>query len=221
MSKRVAGFLTCFMLVILAGCKAELIETKIKTSDIKRAISKGITTVPFETKITIMGETEDTRQQIKSFGEIIEQYVELDDVEIEKSMMGMDLVIEGNIPLVYGKKLPRNRTDPWALFIKKNNVKGLSESYPYSITLLPTRNFGSFKNKFSELNILLTPSASQPVSFKMRNNDKSQFNVFSGGAMVNGEAHAIFTANVKRKLSLTMKDGVYDTAYPVVFFRLD
>ena len=221
MSKRVAGFLTCFMLVILAGCKAELIETKIKTSDIKRAISKGITTVPFETKITIMGETEDTRQQIKSFGEIIEQYVELDDVEIEKSMMGMDLVIEGNIPLVHGKKLPRNRTDPWALFIKKNNVKGLSESYPYSITLLPTRNFGSFKNKFSELNILLTPSASQPVSFKMRNNDKSQFNVFSGGAMVNGEAHAIFTANVKRKLSLTMKDGVYDTAYPVVFFRLD
>ena len=221
MSKRVAGFLTCFILVILAGCKAELIETKIKTSDIKRAISKGITTVPFETKITIMGETEDTRQQIKSFGEIIEQYVELDDVEIEKSMMGMDLVIEGNIPLVHGKKLPRNRTDPWALFIKKNKVKGLSESYPYSITLLPTRNFGSFKNKFSELNILLTPSASQPVSFKMRNNDKSQFNVFSGGAMVNGEAHAIFTANVKRKLSLTMKDGVYDTAYPVVFFRLD
>ena len=221
MSKRLAGFLTCFILVILAGCKAELIETKIKTSDIKLAISKGITTVPFETKITIMGETEDTRQQIKSFGEIIEQYVELDDVEIEKSMMGMDLVIEGNIPLVHGKKLPRNRTDPWALFIKKNKVKGLSESYPYSITLLPTRNFGSFKNKFSELNILLTPSASQPVSFKMRNNDKSQFNVFSGGAMVNGEAHAIFTANVKRKLSLTMKDGVYDTAYPVVFFRLD
>ena len=221
MFKRVVVSLTCFILVILAGCKAELIETKIKTSDIKRAISKGITTVPFETKITIMGETEDTRQQIKSFGEIIEQYVELDDVEIEKSMMGMDLVIEGNIPLVHGKKLPRNRTDPWALFIKKNKVKGLSESYPYSITLLPTRNFGSFKNKFSELNILLTPSASQPVSFKMRNNDKSQFNVFSGGAMVNGEAHAIFTANVKRKLSLTMKDGVYDTAYPVVFFRLD
>ena len=221
MFKRVAGFLTCCIFVILTGCKAELIETKIKTSDIKRAISKGITTVPFETKITIMGETEDTRQQIKSFGEIIEQYVELDDVEIEKSMMGMDLMIEGNIPLVHGKKLPRNRTDPWALFIKKNNVKGLSESYPYSITLLPTRNFGSFKNKFSELNILLTPSASQPVSFKMRNNDKSQFNVFSGGAMVNGEAHAIFTANVKRKLSLTMKDGVYDTAYPVVFFRLD
>ncbi|MCH2631493.1 MAG: hypothetical protein MKZ89_13670 [Nisaea sp.] len=221
MFKRVAGFLTCCIFVILTGCKAELIETKIKTSDIKRAISKGITTVPFETKITIMGETEDTRQQIKSFGEIIEQYVELDDVEIEKSMMGMDLMIEGNIPLVHGKKLPRNRTDPWALFIKKNKVKGLSESYPYSITLLPTRNFGSFKNKFSELNILLTPSASQPVSFKMRNNDKSQFNVFSGGAMVNGEAHAIFTANVKRKLSLTMKDGVYDTAYPVVFFRLD
>ena len=126
-----------------------------------------------------------------------------------------------NIPLAHGEELPRNRTDPWALFIKKNNVKALSKYYPYSLTLLPTRNFGSFKNKFSELNILLTPSASQPVSFKMRNNDKSVVNVFSGGVMVNGEAHAIYTANVTRKLSLTMKDGVYDTAYPVIFFRLD
>ena len=221
MSKRVVSFLSCFILILLGGCKAELIETKIKTSDIKRAISQGMTTVPFETKITIMGDSKDTRQQIKSFEEIIEQYVELDDVEIEKSMMGMDLLIEGNIPLVYGKTLPKNRTDPWGLFIEKNNVKGLSGSYPYTLTLLPTRNFGGFKNKFSELNILLTPSASQPVSFKMRNNDKSEFNVFSGGEMVNGEAHAIYTANVKRKLSLTMKGGVYDTAYPVIFFRLD
>ncbi len=221
MFKRVVSFLSCFILILLGGCKAELIETKIKTRDIKRAISQGMTTVPFETKITIMGDSKDTRQQIKSFEEIIEEYVELDDVEIEKSMMGMDLQIEGNIPLVYGKKLPKNRTDPWALFIKKNNVKGLSRLYPYTLTLLPTRNFSGFKNKFSELNILLTPSASQPVSFKMRNNDRSEFNVFSGGAMVNGEAHAIYTANVKRKLSITMKDGVYDTAYPVIFFQLD
>ena len=221
MSKRVVSFLSCFILILLAGCKAELIETKIKTSDIKRAISQGMTTVPFETKITIMGDSKDTQQKIKSFEKIIEQYVELDDIEIEKSMMGMDLLIEGNIPLVYRKKIPKNRTDPWALFMKKNNVKGLSGSYPYTLTLLPTRNFGGFKNKFSELNILLTPSASQPVSFKMRNNDKSEFNVFSGGAMVNGEAHAIYTANVKRKLSLTMKGGVYDTAYPAIFFRLD
>ena len=55
MSKRVVSFLSCFILILLGGCKAELIETKIKTSDIKRAISQGMTTVPFETKITIMG----------------------------------------------------------------------------------------------------------------------------------------------------------------------
>ena len=221
MPKRVVSYLTCFILIILGGCKAELIETKIKTSDIKRAISQGITTVPFETKITIMGDSQDTRQQIKSFEEIIEQYVELDDVEIEKSMIGMDLVIEGNIPLVYGKKLPRNRNDPWALFIQPNKIDALSDGYPNIISLLPTRNFGSFKNQFSELNILLTPSATQPVSFKMRNNDKSQFEIFSGGAIVDGEAHAVFTANVRKKVSLTMKGGVYDTAYPIIFFRLD
>ena len=82
MSRRVVSILACLILILLGGCKAELIETKIKTSDIKRAISQGMTTVPFETKITIMGDSKDTRQQIKSFEEIIEQYVELDDVEI-------------------------------------------------------------------------------------------------------------------------------------------
>ena len=87
MSKFVVSFLSCFILILLGGCKAELIETKIKTSDIKRAISQGMTSVPFETKITIMGDSKDTPQQIKSFEEIIEQYVELDDVEIEKSMI--------------------------------------------------------------------------------------------------------------------------------------
>ena len=125
MSKRIVSFLSCFILIILGGCKAELIETKIKTSDIKRAISQGMTTVPFETKITIMGDSKDTRQQIKSFEEIIEQYVELDDVEIEKSMMGMDLLIEGNIQLVYGKTLPKNRSDQWALYLNLTNVNGL------------------------------------------------------------------------------------------------
>ena len=91
-----------------------------------------------------MGDSKDTRQQIKSFEEIIEQYVELDDVEIEKSMIGMDLLIEGNIPLVYGKTLPKNRSDPWALFLKKNNVKGLL-GLILSLTLLPTRNLGVLK----------------------------------------------------------------------------
>ena len=133
MSKRVVSFLSCFILILLGGCKAELIETKIKTSDIKRAISKGMTTVPFETKITIMGDSKDTRQQIKSFEEIIEQYVELDDVEIEKSMMGMDLLIEGNIPLVYGKTLPKNRTDPWALFLKKNKYSFCNKAIPLAL----------------------------------------------------------------------------------------
>jgi len=93
MYKGGVSFLTCFILIFLTGCKAKLIETKIKTSDMKRAIPQGIKTVPFATKITIVGDSQDTRQQIKSFEEIIEQYVEIDDVEIEKSMMGMDLLI--------------------------------------------------------------------------------------------------------------------------------
>ena len=36
MPKRVVSFLSCFILILLGGCKAELIETNIKTSDIRK-----------------------------------------------------------------------------------------------------------------------------------------------------------------------------------------
>ena len=36
MPKRVVSLLSCFILILLGGCKAELIETKIKTSDIRK-----------------------------------------------------------------------------------------------------------------------------------------------------------------------------------------
>ena len=220
MIKFLARFVLFFACVWLIGCKAELIETKIKTTDLKKAISKGFKVVPFETKITVMGDSKDTRQQIEDFQKIIEQYIEIDDIEVTKSMMGMDLVIEGFIPLVFGENLPAGRKDPWGLFIVATSRKGLWEHYPYQLALAPTQHFGGFKNRFSELNILLTPDRYQPLSFKFRNNDKSKLRIFSGGAEVGGEHFAIFEGSVGKKVSLTMKGGVYDHVNPILFFDL-
>ena len=52
------------------GCKAEIIETKIKTEKLKIAISQKFTTIPFKAKITLMGDEKDTRQQMETFQNI-------------------------------------------------------------------------------------------------------------------------------------------------------
>ncbi|MBH67744.1 MAG: hypothetical protein CMM58_05265 [Rhodospirillaceae bacterium] len=213
-------FILVFLCLSFVGCKAELIETKIKTTALKKAMSEGVADVPFKTKITIMGDEKDTRQQIEAFQQIIENYLDIEDIEISKSMMGMDLIIEGSIPLVAGNKLPEKRQDPWGLFIRKNQRKVLANTYPFELALRPTQHFGGFKNQFSEVNILLAPDPYQPILFKFRNNDGSKFRIFSGGVEVAGRHFAIFEGSAKKRLSLKMEGGVYDHTNPVIFFNL-
>ena len=45
----------CFLFMLM-GCKAEIIETKIKTEKLKIAISQKFTTIALKAKITIMGD---------------------------------------------------------------------------------------------------------------------------------------------------------------------
>ena len=213
-------FFYCF-LAMLMGCKAEIIETKIKTEKLKIAISQKFTTIPFKAEISLMGDEKDTRQQVETFQNIIEKYIEIEDLEISKSMMGMDLVIEGSIPLVFGDKLPKGRQDPWALFIQKNEIKVLATQFPFVLSLRPTGSFGGFKNEFSEKNILLVPDPYQPIVFKLRNNDGSTLKIFSGGVEIAGKHYAIFEASVEKRLSIRMKGGVYDHVNPLLFFRLE
>ena len=221
MNNLLKGLIFYCFLFMLMGCKAEIIETKIKTEKLKIAISQKFTTIPFKAKITLMGDEKDTRQQMETFQNILEKYIEVEDLEISKSMMGMDLVIEGNIPLVFGDKLPKGRQDPWALFVKKNERKVLATQFPFVLTLRPTRSFGGFKNEFSEKNILLVPDPYQPIVFKFRNNDGSILKIFSGGVEVAGKHFAVFEGSADKRLSIRLKGGVYDHVNPLLFFRLE
>ena len=84
-------FFYCF-LSMLMGCKAEIIETKIKTEKLKIAISKKITTIPFKAKITLMGDEKDTRQQMETFQNILEG-----EINPTSAFMGGSLKVEGSM----------------------------------------------------------------------------------------------------------------------------
>ena len=84
-------FICVGFLFALVGCKAEIVETKVKTSVLKKSISGKLVTVPFSAVLSVLGDDAEVRTQVKSYEGIIEKYVDVEDFEISKSMMGMKI----------------------------------------------------------------------------------------------------------------------------------
>ena len=169
----------------------------------------------------VLGGDADTRAQVERYEGIIEKYVDVEDFEISKSMMGMQIKVTGNIPLISGDKIGLDGKDPWAIHIKRTANRTLKRRYPYQMSLTTTDHFASFKNEFSKLNIMLSPDPHQPLLMKIRNKDKSKLRVFTGSVEIQRKHHSIYEGEVARRISLKMKGGVYDHTDPVVFFNIE
>ena len=214
-------FIYLAFLFALVGCKAEIVETKVKISDLKKSISGEMITVPFSAVLSVLGDDANVRAQVTSYETIIEKYVDVEDFEISKSMIGMQIKVTGKLPLVSGSKATLAGKDPWVLRIKKTSNRTLKTSYPYRMTFETTDQFASFKSEFTKLNMLLSPDPHQPLLIKFRNRDKSNFRVFTGSVEIQGKHHSIYEGKVAKKTSLKMKGGVYDHTDPALLFNIE
>ncbi|MEE2997218.1 MAG: hypothetical protein VX700_08735 [Pseudomonadota bacterium] len=184
-------------------------------------MSGKIVAVPFSATIQVLGDDESTRGEIKKYEQIIQNYIDVEDFEISKSIMGMQIKIEGNVPLIFGSKARLAGKHPWAIYIKKTDNLTLKKRYPYRLSLETTDHFPSFKNEFTRLNIMLSPDPHQPLLMKIRNSDQSALRVFTGSVEIQGEHHALYEGGVRKRISMQMKGGVYDHAAPVIFFNIE
>ncbi|PPR09540.1 MAG: hypothetical protein CFH41_02570 [Alphaproteobacteria bacterium MarineAlpha11_Bin1] len=221
MLKIINRLILFFSCAVLFGCKADILETRLTTSDIKKSMSGKLITVPFSAVIQVIGDDASTRAQVKRYERIIENYVDVEDFEISKSMMGMQIKVLGNIPLLSGNDLRLDGKHPWAIHIKKTANRTLKKRYPYRMSLKTTDYFPSFKSEFSKLNIMLSPDPYQPLLMKIRNKDQSMFRVFTGSVEIQGRHHSIYEGEVAKRVSLKMKGGVYDHTAPVIFFGIE
>jgi len=161
------------------------------------------------------------RAQVKSYERIIENYVDVEEFDISKSMMGIKIKVTGNLPLVSGDKTKLDGKDPWVLRIRKTANRTLQKPYPYRIALETTDHFASFESEFSKLNMLMTPDPHQPLLVKIRNRNKSKFRVFTGSVEIQGKHHSIYEGEVAKKISLKMKGGIYEHTEPLIFFNME
>ena len=93
--------------------------------------------------------------------------------------------------------------------------------FPYVLSFTSSKYLAPFLAELQSINFMLTPDPFQPVKFKIKNDNGSNFRIFTGGVHVDNEAQVVFESLVENRISLTMKGGVYDGAAPTVFFRLE
>ena len=214
-------FFIFFLLFSLTGCKSDLVEVSLKTKDIKAAISGEVVMVEFETTFNLLAEyDEETKTEIDKMRVVAEKYFDLEEFEVVKQDFGIDIEIEGEIPLVYMQDASAEslETSPWIIKIRNFNHSGSLKSYPYIISLATTSNFQSFVNLMEDINILVSPDKFQPVKFKLRPSGDDKLQIFTGGVIINGSSFIVKEMEVSEKINLTMKEGSYIDNFAAFLF---
>jgi hypothetical protein len=210
--------------MMLIGCKADQIETSINSKDLRKAIAGNQVSVEFEAELSLMGDTKDaeTKAQLKSIGKIIEKYLSIEEFDITKGDFGFKIKIEGELPLVYssGSKELTSVKSPWVMKVSDNRDGGILSGFSHKLTFSTASQFDAFSGELQKINLMLSPDERQPMKFKLKTTGNDVLKIFTGGVEVGGEHLVLYEATVEKRVSLTMKGGVYDSAEQVVYLSL-
>jgi len=209
--------------LLLLGCKADIVETTIKTKDLNNAIAGDGVTVEFEAEFSMMAEYDDeTKAQISAMEMIVENYVSLEEFDVTKGDFGLNIAIEGEIPLIYSSngEIPRSVDSPWALVVSDNHDGGSLSGYSYKLTVATTSKFSAFEGELQNVNFMLSPDEFQPMRIKLKTTGDDKLRIFTGSVEVDGESKVVYETEVSKRITLTMKDGVYEKTSQVIYFSI-
>ena len=211
--------------IYLIGCQSNIIETTIKSNEIKDAINGEVQDIEFETNFSLMAELDETTKiELAKIESISSKYIDIEDFDVtEDEYFGLNIDIDGEIPLLYSSSgsIPSSVSTPWVLLISDNNNQSALSSFKYKLEFIASPTFNAFSGELENVNMMLAFDQFQPVKFKLKNKDNSVFNIFTGAVEGSGESHATFESDVEDKISLTMKGGIYDKTNQVIFFNID
>ena len=134
-----------FLLLIssLLGCKANEVEVSISTKDIEKAILGENISVGFDATLGLMAENdEEMRRTMQRIAAVTENYLTLEEFELTTGDFGLNIDVEGEIPLIYIEDISqiKNIREPWALIIMKNEKKYLVREFNKKLKKVNWRN---------------------------------------------------------------------------------
>ena len=210
-----------FLIFFLFGCNPEIIDVKVSTKDIKDSISGETVSVSFKTSINILANINDIKDELSKIESIAEEYLDLEEFDITENDFGIDLEIEGELPLIYAKDVTlNNMKSPWVIKIEDNNNQGSLKNYSYILSLNTTPSYVNFNSLISGVNILANINKFQPIKLRLKVSSDDDLSIFTGGVIIDGEGFVITERKVEKKITLIMKDGVYSKTFPKIFFNI-
>jgi len=106
------------------------------------------------------------------------------------------------------------------MIISDNRDGGSLSGFSYKLTFSTSSQFDAFSGELKNINFLLEPDKRQPMKFKLKNTGKDKLKIFTGGVEVGGETKVVYEEDVEKRISLTMKGGVYDNTAQIIYFSL-
>jgi len=209
--------------VLLLGCKADIVETSIKTKHLQEALAGEEVTVTFEAEFSMMTEYDDeTKAQISAIEEIVENYFSLEEFDVTQGDYGLNIAIEGEIPLVYSSNGDASGSvdSPWVFVISDNTDGGSLSGYPYKLTVATTSRFSALEGELQNVNFMASPKEFQPMRIKLKRSGDDVLRIFTGSVEVDGESKVLYETEVSKRITLTMKDGVYEKTSQVIYFSI-
>ena len=94
--------LSLLLVSSLLGCKANEVEVSISKKDIEKAMSGENISVVFDANLDLMAQNdEEMRGTIQSIATVTENYLTIEEFELTTGDFGLNIDVEGEIPLIY------------------------------------------------------------------------------------------------------------------------
>ena len=196
---------------MLFACKADEVEIELDVEQLQAAADGTEVMAEFEAEFSNLGELDDEqRAQVDAVRDILEQYMAIDDFELESTDTGFEVTIEGEIPVV-----DTPRADH-AYFIAVDDSSSLSGYH--RVSLQTGDDFTAMESKMSAISFMLSPNAYHPTKFRV---DGESSRLLAPAAEVDGRAYLLYDAPLDERVRLVQKDGAFDQVGGGFFIRLE
>jgi hypothetical protein len=195
--------------IFLISCKAEEVEIALKAEDIFSAAQGEEQSVEFTATFSIFGELDDEqRVQVNALENILDEYMDISDFELETSSMGYTVTIEGEMPLTSNTDVK----DPYFLNATDSDIlTGYTQ-----LSLMTGDKFDNLKSDMQAINFMLSPDEFHPTKFKLKG---KSIQVVAPAVEINGESYLLYSQEIDGRVSLSFKGGAFDSVGAGFFIK--
>jgi hypothetical protein len=184
---------------LFVGCKADSLEIKLSDKDVQSAIAGEVVGIEFEAEFSMLGELdEENKAALDQLLVLAEEFLSLDDYEIEKGDFGAKVLLEGTIPLTTNTE----EESPWYV-----SVSPYDDEF-YTVQLKTGIKFNRLESAMSDINFLLSADPYHPIKYKFKAPGST---VIAPAVEIGGITHLYYSEKIEKRITMNFSGGPFDS----------